>query len=153
VSEAIKPNATGTFYNTTIPSLDDGANIQQALRMYHYGTPNGDVPDESGSPDRTVKSESVVGYLRSLQAQITDFNIGSEYGSVEPTDPVDGYVWVDADSSAPIFETPPNTVPSVAKYQTSAPSNPVTGTLWVDSTNTSALVLKVYDGTTWKVIP
>lgn len=152
MSESIKPNATATFYNTTIPSLTDNANIQQALRMYHYGTPGGDVPDESGNPNRTVKSESIVGYLRNLQSQIDNFDVGSTYSSSEPTSPVDGYVWVDADSSAPIFATPPATVPSVARYQTSAPSNPVTGTLWVDSTNTNALVLKVYDGTTWKVI-
>lgn len=148
MSEAIKPNATGTFYNTTIPSLNDGANIQQALRMYHYGTPNGDVPDESGNPDRTVKSESMVGYLRSIQAQITDFDIGSTVSNTEPTSPEDGYLWMKLDSSASILAG------SVASYQNSAPTtNLVDGMLWVDK-DASPLRIYVYDATSaqWKVI-
>lgn len=148
MSEAIKPNATGTFYNTTIPSLTDDANIQEALRMYHYGTPNGDVPDESGNPDRTVKSESIVGYLRNLQSQISDFDIGSTVSNTEPTSPEDGYLWMKLDSSASILAG------SVAAYQNSAPStNLVDGMLWVDK-DASPLRIYVYDATAaqWKVI-
>ena len=154
MSEPIKPDATGIFYNTTIPSLTDDANIQEALRMYHYGTPNGDVPDESGNPDRTVKSESIAGYLRSLQSQITNFDVGSVVSSTEPTNPQDGYVWVDADSAAPIFANPPATVPSVARYQNAAPTTGlVDGMLWVDK-DSSPLKLYVYDlaTTTWRAI-
>lgn len=146
--EDIKPNATSTFYNTKIPSLGDDADIQEALRMYHYGT-DGRIPNDSDIP---IAAQSIAAYLKGLQDQIDDFSIGSVYTSSEPLDVEDGYIWVDADSAAPIFGTPPATIPSVARYQTSTPSNPVTGTLWVDSTNANALVLKVYDGTTWKVI-
>lgn len=148
MSEPIKPNATGTFYNTTIPSLTDDANIQEALRMYHYGTPNGDVPDESGSPDRTVKSESIVGYLRNIQSQIDDFDIGSTVSNTEPTSPGDGYLWMKLDSSASVLAG------SVAAYQNSAPTtNLVDGMLWVDK-DANPLRLYVYDATSaqWKVI-
>lgn len=148
MSESIKPNATATFYNTTIPSLTDNANIQQALRMYHYGTPGGDVPDESGNPNRTVKPESIVGHLRNIQSQIDDFDIGSTVSNTEPTSPGDGYLWMKLDSSASVLAG------SVAAYQNSAPTtNLVDGMLWVDK-DANPLRLYVYDATSaqWKVI-
>jgi len=151
MSEPIKPNATPIFYNTAIPSLTDDANIQQALRMYHYGTPDGSIPDESGNP---IRSESVAAYLRNLQLQITNFDIGSDYTSVEPADPEDGFIWVDSDSAAPIFGTPPATVPSVARYQNDAPTTGlVDGMLWVDK-DATPLRIHVYDAGTsaWRII-
>jgi hypothetical protein len=151
MSEAIKPAPNTNFYNTLIPSLTDDANIQEALRMYHFGTADGTIPDDSGNP---VGSESIVSYLRNLQSQITAFNIGSEYSATEPVEPDDGFVWVDADSAAPIFGTPPATIPSVAKYQNDAPTTGlVDGMLWVDK-DASPLRIYVYDAgtSTWKVI-
>jgi hypothetical protein len=35
----------GNIYSTGIPSLDDTANIQEALRIYHYGRPSGSDPN------------------------------------------------------------------------------------------------------------
>lgn len=145
MSEPIKPNASATFYNTVIPSLTDDANIQEALRMYHFGTPDGSIPDESGNP---VRSESMVSYLRALQAQITAFDIGSGFSATEPVDPEDGYIWVKSDSTASVLSG------SVAAYQNSAPiQNLVDGQLWVDK-DSSPLTMYVYDaGTaTWKAI-
>jgi hypothetical protein len=145
MSEAIKPNANATFYNTVIPSLTDDANIQEALRMYHFGTPDGSIPDDSGNP---VRSESIVSYLRNLQSQIAAFDIGSSYGSTEPTDPESGYVWMKSDSSASIMSG------TVAAYQNSAPTqNLVDGQLWVDK-DSSPLKMYVYDAGTsaWREI-
>lgn len=148
MSENIKPNSTPPFYNTTIPSLDDNANIQQALRMYHFGTPDGSIADDSGNP---VRSESIAGYLGNLQQQISDFSFGSTYASSEPVVTEDGYIWVDADSSAPVFNSG---VVAVAKYQNSAPTaGLVDGMLWVDK-DSSPLKMYVYDAglATWKEI-
>lgn len=145
MSEPIKPNANATFYNTVIPSLTDDANIQEALRMYHFGTPDGSIPDESGNP---VRSESMVSYLRALQSQITAFDIGSGFSSTEPVDPEDGYIWVKSDSTASVLSG------SVAAYQNSAPTaNLVDGQLWVDK-DSSPLTMYVYDAgaATWKAI-
>lgn len=150
MSENIKPNATGVFYNTTIPSLADNANIQQALRMYHYGTSDGTIPDDVGDID----SESIASYLGGLQTQIDALDYGSSYTATEPAQIENGYVWVDADSAAPIFGTPPATIPSVARYQNSAPTTGlVDGMLWVDK-DSSPLKMYVYDlaTTTWKEI-
>lgn len=151
MSEPIKPTPNTNFYNTTIPSLTDDANIQEALRMYHFGTPDGSIADDSANP---VRSESIAGYLRNLQSQITNFDIGSDYTSVEPTSPEDGFIWVDADSAAPIFGTPPASVPSVARYQNNAPTTGlVDGMLWVDK-DASPLRIHVYDAGTsaWRII-
>lgn len=148
MSEPIKPNATATFYNTTIPSLTDDANIQEALRMYHFGTPDGTIADDSGNP---VRAESIAGYLGLLQGQISELTIGSEYTSTEPTQIEDGYIWIDSSSSAPVFNSG---VVAVAKYQNTAPTTGlVDGMLWVDK-DSSPLKMYVYDlgTTTWKEI-
>jgi hypothetical protein len=151
MSQPIKDNATPEFFNTTIPSLSDNANIQEALRMYHFGTPDGTPADDSGNP---IRNESIAGYLNSLQNQIEDFTIGSEYSSSEPLEVADGYIWVDSDSAAPIFGTPPASVPSVARYQNSAPTTGlVDGMLWVDK-DATPLRIHVYDAGTsaWRII-
>lgn len=150
MSENIKPNATSEFYNTLIPSLDDNANIQEALRMYHYGTTDGSIPEEAGD----INPDSVAAYLGDLQTQINDLDLGSTYSISEPEVTDNGYIWVDADSAAPIFGTPPASVPSVAKYQNAAPTSGLQdGMLWVDK-DANPLKLYVYDATLaqWKVI-
>jgi hypothetical protein len=150
MSENIKPNATSEFYNTLIPSLDDNANIQEALRMYHYGTTDGSIPEEAAD----INADSVAAYLGNLQTQINDLDLGSTYSISEPEVDDNGYIWVDADSAAPIFGTPPASVPSVAKYQNAAPTSGLQdGMLWVDK-DAVPLKLYVYDATLaqWKVI-
>jgi hypothetical protein len=150
MAEDIKPTPNAGFYNTKIPSLSDNANIQQALRMYHYGT-DGTVPDDSGNP---VRTESVAGYLKNIQQQIDGLEYGSQYSISEPEGKENGFIWVDSDSAAPILDSPPATIPSVAKYQNDAPtSNLENGMLWVDK-NSSPLKMYVYDSGTqaWREI-
>jgi hypothetical protein len=145
MSEPIKPNPTPIFYNTIIPSLTDDANIQEALRMYHYGTPDGTIPDDSANP---IRSESIASYLNILQSEINDFGIGSSYSITEPTDPEDGSVWMDATSSASIL------LGTAAIYQNNTPVGVfVDGNIWVDK-DSSPLTMYVYDADTqsWKAI-
>jgi hypothetical protein len=134
----------GYKYPTLIPALTDNADIQAALRLYHYGTAD---PDNEIEAD--IDSTSIAGHFKTLNGRISNIEstgVGSTYSSTEPSSPADGYIWIDSDDSL-------GAMPGlVAAYQTTSPSNPVAGALWVDSTNTSALSLKVYDGTTWKVI-
>lgn len=147
MSENIKPNATGVFYNTTIPSLADNANIQQALRMYHYGISDGTIPEDVGDID----SESIAAYLGGLQTQIDALDYGSSYSATEPAEVENGYVWIDANSNAPIINSG---IAAVAQYQNDAPtSGLVDGMLWVDK-NSSPLTMYVYDAAEeeWKEI-
>ncbi len=133
----------GTQVPTKIPSLSENADIQAALRLYHYG----ENFDHTSSG--TLNPESVAGYISDLDDRITsveDSGPGSEYSATMPTGVADGYIWVDTTQS---LGAQPELI---AAYQTSAPSSPVVGTLWVDSTDANTPVLKVYNGTTWKAV-
>jgi hypothetical protein len=135
----------GNLIPTQIPSLTENADIQAALRLYHYGT----AYDPDNTDPAELEEESIAGYINDLDgriASVEDSGPGSEYSATMPTGIPDGYIWVDSTQS---LGAQPGLV---AAYQTTAPSTPVLGSLWVDSTDTNDLSLKVYDGTTWKVI-
>ena len=135
------PSGTGLF-NTKIPALSDAADIQAALRLYHYGKYDYDP----ANPTNT----SVAGHLQALDIRLDaqeTLGVGSEYSSTKPTSPVEGFVWVDA-ASTPVTTA----VVSTANYQTTAPTVGLTqGMLWVDS-DSSPLKMYVYSGTEWKEI-
>lgn len=52
-------SGANTLYNTKIPAITDTANIQTALRLYHYG-------------DGIDSTKSIVNHLTNLQNQITN---------------------------------------------------------------------------------
>jgi len=133
-------------YNTSIPGLADNADIQEAFRIYHYGSTNPPIGMEN------VVSKSIAGHLKSMSQRIDtveDIGTGSGYQTNEPTSVPDGYLWVDADSAAPIFDESVVSVPSVAKYQNTAPSSGLKdGMQWIDKDD-AFLTMYVYDqGTT-----
>lgn len=137
----------GNLIPTSIPSLTENADIQAALRLYHYGT--GYDPNNTNSAE--LNQDSIAGYINDLDTRLQDVvatGVGSKYGTESelPATVPNGYIWVDTASS---IGSQPGLV---AAYQSTAPATPVLGSLWVDSTDTNALSLKVYDGTTWKVI-
>lgn len=53
------PNNIGDVYNTQIPAFDENADIQTALRLYHYG-------EDTSSPDPLI-ADSVAGHLANLE--------------------------------------------------------------------------------------
>jgi hypothetical protein len=135
----------GSVYPTQIPGYDDAADIQAALKLYHYGSSQ--VPANEG----VLIENSVAGHLKSLDTRVDGLEvlgIGSEFSSSEPTDPEDGFIWVDSESSFGVA------LASVAAYQNDAPSvGLVDGLLWVDK-NSSPLKMYVYDAEDeeWKEI-
>jgi hypothetical protein len=136
----------GTIYKTQIPGYEDAADIQAALKLYHYGTTT--VP----TLESQILANSVVGHIKALDTRLDSVEttgIGSDYGSTKPSSPEDGFIWVDSASVAPAI-----TLTSTAIYQNSAPTTGlVDGLLWVDK-NSSPLTMYVYDlgTTTWKEI-
>jgi hypothetical protein len=135
----------GALIPTSIPSLTENADIQAALRLYHYGT----LYDPDNTDVAEINAESIAGYISDLDGRVTSVEgsgPGSEYASTMPSGVPDGYIWVDSTQS---LGAQPGLV---AAYQATQPSSPVLGSLWVDSTDTNDLSLKVYDGSTWKVI-
>jgi hypothetical protein len=85
-------------YNTKIPGYEQAADIQAALRLYHYGSET--VPEDMSS----VASNSVAGYLKNLQIDVDSLEavgVGSAFSSTEPENPVDGFIWVDSEETSP----------------------------------------------------
>jgi len=69
----------GNLYSTAIPALSDTADIQEALRLYHYGAPSGSGAGQyptTNSDPTNLKIPSVAYHLYNLQQQITDFESG-----------------------------------------------------------------------------
>jgi hypothetical protein len=64
--------------NTLMPDLTDNADIQEALRLYHYGAPTGTNPVTQYDPTNTnpanLKNPSIAHSLYSLQTQISSIS-------------------------------------------------------------------------------
>jgi hypothetical protein len=138
----------GELFPTKIPGYDDAADIQAALRLYHYGS---STYDETNTDTGELVRDSIAGQFNDIDSRINaieDSGFGSEASSTEPATPLDGYIWMDLDSEATITSS------SVAAYQNSAPTtNLVDGALWVDK-DSSPLKIFVYDSGTsaWREI-
>jgi hypothetical protein len=69
----------GNIYETAVPSLSDTADIQEALRLYHYGansgSGDGQYPTTNTDPTNLV-IPSVAYHLYDLQRQVTAFKSG-----------------------------------------------------------------------------
>ena len=86
----------GSAYPTQIPGYEDAADIQAALRLYHYGYIPTD-PENINSSD--IPAQSIAGYLKSIEADVNDLDqrgVGSDFTPTEPNSPVDGFIWVDS---------------------------------------------------------
>lgn len=136
----------GQFYKTQVPGYEDSADIQAALRTYHYGNPI------APTDENLIEPFSIAGHFKALDNRV-DFieaePARSIYSDTAPTGDhlVNGYIWVDSTSvtgNAPTYGT--------ATYSASAPTSDLTaGTLWVDSDSTP-LKLYVWSGSEWRVI-
>lgn len=140
MAENIDGTANGTgLFNTKIPALSEAADIQAALRLYHYGE------DYTGSNTDTaqLKPVSLAKHLQNLQDNIDTVDekgIGSIYSNTEPTTPINGFVWMNSTTSSPSSVGIPTAV-----YTNSAPTTGLTdGLLWVDK-DSSPLKMYIYD--------
>ena len=136
----------GQVYKTQIPGYEDAADIQAALRLYHYGTTI--VPET----ETELIANSTAGHLKSLDTRIDIIESDPARSALSDNEPsgsllVNGYIWVDSDSvtgNAPTYGT--------ATYSASSPTDSLTaGTLWVDSDSTP-LKMYVWSGSEWRVI-
>ena len=150
MSTNIDNTETGTgLYNTKIPSLDEAADIQAALRLYHYGS---STYDTTNTDPLQLPNPSLARHLKNLQDDIdtiSDKGIGSTYSATEPTSPDDGFVWMDSTTSSASSLGIPTAV-----YTNSAPVTGLTdGLLWVDK-DSSPLKMYIYNSTSsdWKEI-
>ena len=146
-SENIDAAGGISAFNTRIPGLGDNANIQEALRIYHYGLSQG---TDTIPSDSTLIPGSIAGHFKSVSTRVSALEktgIGSKYSTEEtlPTTIPDGFLWIDSESSSPTFNNTGTQALSVARYQNDAPTGTIPdGALWVDK-NSSPLTMYVYD--------
>jgi len=126
----------GTLIPTAIPGYTDSADIQAALRAYHYGSYSYDPANTSPG---SLVTPSIAKTIYDIQADITSLeNRPSSGGEVDATQPApgdftppeipDGFIWVDQDGSV---GGQPTSATSV--FTNSAPTSSLTtGVIWVD---------------------
>jgi hypothetical protein len=134
----------GTLIPTAIPGYTDSADIQAALRAYHYGSYSYDPANTSPG---SLVTPSIAKTIYDIEQDIISLeNRPSSGGEVNATEPVpgdftpaaipDGFIWVDSDGST---GNGPYSATSV--FTNSAPTaNLTTGVIWVDKDPTSITV-------------
>jgi hypothetical protein len=146
----------GNLVPTKIPALSDDANIQDALKAYHYGSYDFDTAETNTA---NLLNPSIAYSITNLQTQITtkaalevSARDSSRASTTAPTAAAftafsntipDGYVWLDKDSSAGVGYYAATSV-----YTTTAPStNLANGLIWIKK-GSSPLEMYVYNGDT-----
>ena len=146
----------GNLVPTKIPALIDDANIQDALKAYHYGSYDFDTAETNTA---NLLNPSIAYTINNLQSQITtkaaleiSARDSSRASTTAPTAAAftafsntipDGYVWLDTDSSAGVGYYSATSI-----YTTTAPStNLANGLIWIKK-GSSPLEMYVYNGDT-----
>jgi len=146
----------GNLVPTKIPALVDDANIQDALKAYHYGSYDFDTAETNTA---NLLNPSIAYTINNLQTQITTkaalevaARDSSRATTTAPTAAAftafsntipDGYVWLDTDSSAGV-----GYYSATSAYTTTAPStNLANGLIWIKK-GSSPLEMYVYNGDT-----
>ena len=126
----------GAIYPTKIPGLADAADIQAALRAYHYGSY---AYDQTNTSTAALEANSMAKFLFDIETDIAALEARpSSGGNAQTTQPVpanfspadipDGYIWVDSDGTLGGVPTG-----ATAVFTNSAPTTSLTtGTIWVD---------------------
>ena len=140
----------GALYPTKIPGYADAADIQAALRAYHYGSYAYNTANTSPA---SLEAGSIAKFLYDIEQDIVALeNRPSSGGEVDTSAPVaagfvppeipDGFIWVDEDGS--LGGVP---VGATAVFTNSVPTTSLTtGTLWVDK-DASGVVANPYIAT------
>ena len=126
----------GTLIPTAIPGYADAADIQAALRVYHYGEY---AYNPANTSPASLVSPSIAKTIYDIQQDIVDLeNRPSSGGDVSDNVPVpgdftpaeipNGYIWVDQDGT--IGGQP---VSATSVFTNSVPTSDLsTGVIWVD---------------------
>ena len=133
----------GSLYPTKIPGLADAADIQAALRAYHYGSYTYSTANTSYA---SLGANSMAKFLYDIETDIAALEARPSSGGnaqttqpapadFSPADVPDGYIWVDSDGTLGGVPTG-----ATAVFTNSAPvSSLTTGTIWVDKDSTDII--------------
>ena len=131
----------GALYPTKIPGYADAADIQAALRAYHYGSYAYNTANTSPA---SLEAGSIAKFLYDIETDIAALEARPSSGGnaqnsqpvpadFSPADIPDGYIWVDSNGSIGGLPTG-----ATAVFTNSAPTTSLTtGTIWVDKDSTA----------------
>ena len=146
----------GNLIPTKIPALADDANIQDALKAYHYGSYDFDTAETDTA---NLLNPSIAYTINDLQEQIDDqvalelaardissaqnsAPIAADFTAFSNTIP-DGYIWVDKDAPAPV-----GYLSATSIYTATEPTTGLAnGVIWIKK-GSSPLEMYVYNGDT-----
>jgi len=146
----------GNLVPTKIPALVDDANIQDALRAYHYGSYDFDTAENDPA---NLLNPSIAYTINDLQEQIDDqvalelaardissaqnsAPVAADFTAFSNTIP-DGYIWVDKDASAPV-----GYLSATSIYTATQPTTGLAnGVIWIKK-GSSPIEMYVYNGDT-----
>ena len=146
----------GNLVPTKIPALADDANIQDALKAYHYGSYDFDTAETDTA---NLLNPSIAYTINDLQEQIDDqvalelaARDSSRATATAPTaaaftafsDTIpDGYIWVDKDAAAPV-----GYISATSVYTATQPTTGLAnGVIWIKK-GSNPLEMYVYNGDT-----
>ena len=146
----------GSLVPTKIPALIDDANIQDALKAYHYGSYDFDTAETDPAE---LLNPSIAYTINDLQDQIDDqvalelaARDSSRVTTTAPTAAAftafsatipDGYIWVDKDAAAPV-----GYLSATSIYTATQPTTGLAnGVIWIKK-GSSPLEMYVYNGDT-----
>jgi len=146
----------GNLVPTKIPALVDDANIQDALKAYHYGSYDFDTAETNTA---NLLNPSIAYTINNLQGQITTkaaLEVSArDISRVTTTAPTsaaftafsntipDGYIWVDKDAPAQV-----GYISATSIYTTTQPTTGLAnGVIWIKK-GSSPLEMYVYNGDT-----
>ena len=146
----------GSLVPTKIPALADDADIQDALRAYHYGSYDFDTAETDTA---NLLNPSIAYTINDLQEQIDDqvalelaARDSSRVTTTAPTAAAftafsntipDGYIWVDKDAAAPV-----GYISATSVYTATQPTTGLAnGVIWIKK-GSNPLEMYVYNGDT-----
>ena len=146
----------GNLVPTKIPALADDADIQDALKAYHYGSYDFDTAETDTA---NLLNPSIAYTINDLQEQIDDqvalelaARDSSRVTTTAPTAAAftafsntipDGYIWVDKDAAAPV-----GYISATSVYTATQPTTGLAnGVIWIKK-ESSPLEMYVYNGDT-----
>jgi hypothetical protein len=146
----------GTLVPTKIPALVDDANIQDALKAYHYGSYDFDVEETNTSE---LLNPSIAYTINNLQEQIDNQSelevetrnissaqnsapVAANFSTFSSTIP-NGYIWVDKDAAASVGYTSATSIYTSAQPTTGLAN----GVIWIKK-GSSPLEMYVYNSDT-----
>ena len=146
----------GNLVPTKIPALIDDANIQDALKAYHYGSYDFDTAETDPTE---LLNPSIAYTINDLQEQIDDQValelVARNISSAQNSAPVaanftafsatipNGYIWVDKDAAAPV-----GYLSATSIYTATQPTTGLAnGVIWIKK-GSSPLEMYVYNSDT-----